>query len=100
MFEVDHAPVTDTAAGENLVPERVLIVEDDRRTLDGLTELVRSWGYNTEGASDGENALQKIGAFRPSIIVTDLVMPHMDGLALLRVLRDQLSDLTVILLTA
>jgi DNA-binding NtrC family response regulator len=100
MFEVDHAPVSDAAAGENLVPERVLIVEDDRRTLDGLTELVRSWGYNTEGASDGENALQKIGAFRPSIIVTDLVMPHMDGLALLRVLRDQLSDLTVILLTA
>jgi DNA-binding NtrC family response regulator len=100
MFEVDHAPAANDTAGDHLLPERVLIVEDDRRTLDGLTELVRSWGYNTEGASDGENALQKIATFRPSIIVTDLVMPHMDGLALLRVLRDQLSDLTVILLTA
>src|SRR5262249_16337547 len=101
MFEVDHAPTADThAGGDHLLPERVLIVEDDRRTLDGLTELVRSWGYNTEGASDGENALQKISTFRPSIIVTDLVMPHMDGLALLPVLPDHLTHLTLILLTA
>jgi DNA-binding NtrC family response regulator len=101
MFEVDHVPAADVpASGETLSSERVLVVEDDRATLYGLTELVRSWGYTAEGATDGEDALQKITSFRPAIIISDLVMPHMDGLALLRVLRDQLSDLTMILLTA
>jgi DNA-binding NtrC family response regulator len=102
MFEVDHIPAADAnaATGEALAPERVLVVEDDRATLYGLTELVRSWGYLAEGATDGEDALQKVTTFRPAIIISDLVMPRMDGLALLRVLRDQLSDLTIILLTA
>ncbi len=90
---------SDEQAGQPL-QERVLIVEDERATLLGLTELVRSWGYLTEGAHDGEEALQKITSFRPAIIVSDVIMPRMDGLSLLRTLRDQLSDLTVILLTA
>jgi DNA-binding NtrC family response regulator len=79
---------------------RVLIVEDDRATRAGLTELVRAWGFITEGAADGEEGLQKVTTFRPAVIVSDLVMPRLDGLGLLRALHDQLGDLTVILLTA
>ena len=71
--------------------ERVLIVEDDRATRLGLTELVRSWGYVAESAADGEEALQRITTFRPGIIVSDVVMPRMDGLALLKALRDQMQ---------
>jgi DNA-binding NtrC family response regulator len=80
--------------------ERVLIVEDDPATRVGLTELVRAWGYVTDDARDGEEALQKVTTFRPAIIVTDLVMPRLDGLGLLRALQDQLSDLSIIILTA
>ena len=80
--------------------ERVLIVEDDPTTRIGLTELVRTWGYVTEAASDGEEALQRITTFRPSVIVSDLVMPRMGGLELLRALKDEGSDLTVVILTA
>ena len=80
--------------------ERVLVVEDDRATRLGLTELVRSWGYVAESAADGEEALQRITTFRPGIIVSDVVMPRMDGLALLKALRDQMSDISIILLTA
>jgi DNA-binding NtrC family response regulator len=80
--------------------ERVLIVEDEAATRAGLTELVRSWGFQADNAADGEEALQKITAFRPAIVVTDLVMPRLDGLGLLRALEDQLGDLSVILLTA
>jgi DNA-binding NtrC family response regulator len=79
---------------------RVLIVEDDRATRVGLTELVRAWGFIAEGAADGEEGLQKVTTFRPAVIVSDLVMPRLDGLGLLRALHDQLGDLTVILLTA
>ena len=80
--------------------ERVLIVEDDRAARVGLTELIRAWGYVAEDASDGEEALQKITTFRPGIVLTDLVMPRMDGLGLLRALQDQLTDLCIVILTA
>jgi len=80
--------------------ERVLIVEDEQSTRLGLTELVRTWGFTTESAEDGEDALRQITAFRPSIIVSDLVMPRMDGLGLLRALQDDGGDYTVVILTA
>jgi DNA-binding NtrC family response regulator len=80
--------------------DRVLIVEDDSNTRLGLTELVRTWGFITEAAADGQEALQRITAFRPSIVITDLIMSRMDGLALLRALKEEGGDLTVILLTA
>ncbi|MPY87712.1 MAG: response regulator [Luteitalea sp.] len=80
--------------------ERVLVVEDDRAALIGLTELITAWGFVTEGAVDGEEALRKITTFRPGIVVSDLVMPRLDGLALLRALHDQLRDISVIILTA
>ena len=58
--------------------ERVLVVEDDRATRLGLTELVRSWGYVAESAADGEEALQRITTFRPGIIVSDVVIDTVD----------------------
>jgi DNA-binding NtrC family response regulator len=82
------------------VRERVLIVEDDRATREGLAELVQTWGFQTEEAGDGEEGLRKITSFRPAIIVSDLVMPRLGGMDLLRALKDQLSDLTLIMLTA
>jgi DNA-binding NtrC family response regulator len=80
--------------------ERVLIVEDDPATRSGLAELVQAWGFNTDEAPDGEEGLRRVTTFRPAIIVSDLVMPRMGGLELLRALKDQLSDITFILLTA
>src|SRR5512133_3750992 len=80
--------------------ERLLIVEDDAATRVGLVELARTWGFMVASASDGEEALQQVTAFRPAIVVTDLVMPRMDGLQLLRTLREEASDLSVVILTA
>jgi DNA-binding NtrC family response regulator len=80
--------------------ERVLIVEDDAAARNGLEQLVRSWGFIAESASDGEEALEKVTSFRPAIVISDLVMPRMDGLALLRALQQQGADVTTLLLTA
>src|SRR5688500_15834110 len=80
--------------------ERVLIVEDEPSTRAGLTELVRTWGFTADAAGDGEEALQKITSFRPSIIISDLEMPRMDGLGLLRALKDDGGDFTIVILTA
>ncbi len=80
--------------------ERVLIVEDEEATRSGLTELVRAWGYSAEAAADGVEALDCITDFRPTIIVSDLVMPRMNGLELLRAIKDDIDHVKVILLTA
>ena len=82
------------------VSERVLIVEDDGAARIGLEQLVKSWGFVAESAVDGEDALQKVTSFRPSIVISDLVMPRMDGLELLRALQSQGADVTTLLLTA
>jgi DNA-binding NtrC family response regulator len=82
------------------VSERVLIVEDEPAARIGLEQLVRSWGFLAESASDGEDALAKVTTFRPAIVITDLVMPRLDGLGLLRALQSQGADVTTLLLTA
>jgi DNA-binding NtrC family response regulator len=85
---------------ETTTGERVLIVEDEPSTRLGLTELVRTWGFTADSAADGEEALQRITVFRPSIIISDLVMPRMGGLDLLRALKDDGGEYTVVILTA
>jgi DNA-binding NtrC family response regulator len=92
--------VDETTAPTEVQGERVLIVEDDPATRSGLAELVQAWGFQTDEASDGEEGLRKVTSFRPAIIVSDLVMPRLGGHELLRALKDQLSDITFILLTA
>src|SRR5262245_39517230 len=85
---------------EESASERVLIVEDDPAAREGLTELVAAWGFITDGARDVDEALEKVTTFRPAIIVSDLVMPRRTGLDLLRALGEELSSLTVLILTA
>ncbi len=88
---VDSAPA---------VAERVLIVEDDSAARMGLEQLVKNWGFIADSAADGEEAMEKVTTFRPAIVITDLVMPRMDGLSLLRALQQQGADVTTLLLTA
>ncbi len=87
-------------AESKVAAERVLIVEDDGSARVGLEQLVRSWGFIAESACDGEEALEKVTSFRPAIVITDMVMPRMDGLALLRALPQVGADVTTLLLTA
>src|SRR3954466_13669690 len=82
------------------MPDKVLIVEDEENARTGLAELVSSWGYRTETAKDGLDALEKVIAWAPTIVVTDLKMPRMDGLELLERLGDQPQQMAVVVLTA
>jgi DNA-binding NtrC family response regulator len=75
------------------VPFRILIVDDDDQQRASVVNMVASMGYLSDTASDGEEALEKIGLAEPDVVVTDLMMPRMDGFQLLRTLRDR-GDLT------
>ncbi|MEO6224114.1 MAG: sigma-54 dependent transcriptional regulator [Vicinamibacterales bacterium] len=79
---------------------RVLIVEDDPAQRTGLTQLVTGWGFSVSSAPDGEAALAQVALGPPDVILSDLVMPKMGGLDLLRALSQQDHDITVLILTA
>src|SRR5882724_10516133 len=72
---------------------RVLIVDDDSHQRTGMSEMIAALGYIAETASDGEEALEKLGAAPTDVIITDLMMPGMDGFQLLRTLLER-GDLT------
>jgi len=80
--------------------ERILIVEDDSAARVGLQQLIRGWGFDVETAADGEQALTQIEAFHPAIVLTDLVMPRMGGLDLLRKIQESGDPITTVILTA
>jgi DNA-binding NtrC family response regulator len=80
--------------------EKVLIVEDELHARTGLTELVASWGYRAEGAADGAEGLSRVQEWGPAIVVTDLKMPRMDGMELLRRVSEMPEPICVVMLTA
>ena len=83
---------------------KVLIVEDEPHALAGLAELIGGWGYRTDTARDGIEGWEKILAWNPAIVVTDLKMPRLDGIGLLARLAEEgptfKSNTSVVLLTA
>jgi len=83
-----------------MTKEKVLIVEDEENERTGLAELIEAWGYDTETAADGVEALERVTIWNPGIVVTDLKMPRMDGMELLENLANQPEQIAVILLTA
>src|SRR6266436_3982971 len=80
--------------------EKVLIVEDEENERSGLAEIVSAWGYRVETARDGVEGLDKATQWSPSIVVTDLKMPRMNGIELLGRLSEEAQTIAVIVVTA
>lgn len=80
----------------------VLIVEDDRDILDFNAALMKEEGYHVLTATNGVKALEIVSASIPDIVITDLMMPGMDGIALLTAIRKQdiTAHIPVIILSA
>src|SRR2546422_6078238 len=67
---------------------KILVVDDEPTEREGLARLVGQWGYEVETASSGEEALNLIETQHPAVVLTDLVLPQMDGLTLLQKLKE------------
>ncbi|HEX8294274.1 MAG TPA: sigma-54 dependent transcriptional regulator, partial [Pyrinomonadaceae bacterium] len=78
---------------------RVLIVDDEPVIAESLSEMLEGWGYETAVAPDGLLGLAKVEEFRPSVVVSDVYMPNLDGFGLLREMRELHPETAVILLT-
>jgi DNA-binding NtrC family response regulator len=79
---------------------RVLIVDDEENQRVGLASMVSAWGFTAETAADGQEALDRLGTFPAHVLVTDLMMPRMDGFELLRRLSSQGNGPPAIVVTA
>ena len=77
----------------------IALVDDDRNILTSVSIALESEGYKVETYTDGASALEGLLAKRPDLAVFDIKMPRMDGMELLRRLREK-SDLPVIFLTS
>ncbi len=78
---------------------RVLVVEDDTAVRTLLAWRLRRQGCTVEEAEDGVEALSLIERSIPDVVVTDMAMPRLDGLGLLKAIREKDPDLPVIILT-
>lgn len=79
---------------------RVLVVDDEPDAVELLTEFLTSKGYEVITAGGGEEAIQKVKAERPHLILLDVRMPKMNGLEVLRQVRQIDNEIGVIMVTA
>jgi len=79
---------------------RVLVVDDEPDAVELLQEFLTSKGYDVITAGEGEEALRKVKAERPHLILLDVRMPKMNGLEVLRQVRQIDKEVGVIMVTA
>ena len=77
----------------------ILVVEDDADQMSDLADIVRALGYTVTTAADGKEALEQLATMPVSAILTDLMMPRMDGFTLLRELNARGSRTPTVVLT-
>ena len=81
-------------------PLRVLVVDDEPNLADLLTMALRYEGWEIRVASDGLSAVRTAREFKPDAVVLDVMLPDLNGLEVLRRLRDDAPHLPVLFLTA
>ncbi|MFC6062865.1 response regulator transcription factor [Streptomyces ochraceiscleroticus] len=89
-----------SAAEQGETPARILIVDDEPAVREALRRSLAFEGYATEEAVDGLDAVEKVAAYRPELIVLDVLMPRMDGLTAARRLRASGLTVPILMLTA
>lgn len=87
-----------SASQSNGEPARVLVVDDEPQITRVLRTVLASEGYQVRTAPEGESALTSFRDWKPELVITDLYMPHMDGVELCKRIRAQ-SNVPIIVLS-
>src|SRR3984957_19755450 len=81
-------------------PGRILIVDDETKAPGAPSETLREDGFATETAADGFKALGKLDEFAPDVVLTDLKMPGLDGIAFMEKARAAAPGTVFVVMTA
>jgi CheY-like chemotaxis protein len=79
---------------------KILIVDDAKFTRTMLKKMVVEFGHETIEAGNGREGLEKITSEEPDLVLTDILMPEMEGTELLELLRETNMDVNVIVISA
>ena len=81
---------------------KILIVEDNALNIKLFCDLLAAHGHEPEAVTDSRNALDAARQFSPDLVITDIQLPHVSGLDLIRMLRkdEELSDIPIMAVTA
>jgi DNA-binding NtrC family response regulator len=79
--------------------EKILVVEDDEDIRDLLTETLKKWGYESVLAENGKVGLEKFQTDSFALVITDIRMPAMDGLTMLKTMKKADSKIPIIVIT-
>jgi DNA-binding response OmpR family regulator len=98
-------PITPAAHGETPVAigrSKILIVDDEPLNVDYLEQELEALGYETISAANGQEALEKVAAEAPDLILLDVMMPVMDGFTVCRILKEHEETrlIPIIIMTA
>ena len=83
-----------------VLPPSILVVDDDRSNLESIERIFVKEGFRVRSAPNGEVALALVRAERPDVVISDLMMPGLDGATLLRTLKTMAPEVEVVLMTA
>jgi two-component system, cell cycle response regulator DivK len=87
---------------EGKVLAKILIVEDNALNIKLFCDLLAAHGHQPEAVTDSRNALEKAKSFAPDLVITDIQLPHVSGLDLIRMIRsdEQLAHVPIMAVTA
>jgi DNA-binding response OmpR family regulator len=80
--------------------KRILVADDDKAVAKVLKDRLIHWGYEVDTAFDGEETMQKVGSFRPDLLLLDIKMPKMSGMRVLEESKRQQRGVSILILTA
>ena len=83
-----------------MTSQDILIVDDEPSVVEVVSLYLRREGFSVRSAGDGEQALVAIDSQLPTLIILDLMLPKIDGMEIMRQLRQRSTDVPIIMLTA
>lgn len=78
---------------------RILVIDDEKRMCDSIKVLLSNIGYEVETAEDGKIGIEKLQAQKFDLVITDLMMPELDGFAVMKHIKENCRGTLVIVIT-
>ena len=78
---------------------KILVIDDEKRMCDSIKVLLSNIGYDVDIAENGKVGIDKLKASRYDLVITDLMMPELDGFAVMKYIKENCPDTLVIVIT-
>jgi DNA-binding response OmpR family regulator len=82
-----------------MITQKILVVDDEKNVCDSIKKILTRRGYDVDNTLDPEEAVKKIKETSYDLVITDLMMPKMNGMELLQIIKEHYPDLEVVVIT-